>query len=136
MLQVGYLLHQLCCVMVVDHTDRSYGAGVGAVEFAAAQLLADQVANGDPALANVAGDVGLSVRQLQRLILAGGSSFRDLVSEARLQLARDFLESTKEPVGSIAQSCGFSSSAALSKAFKSATGETPTEFRRRFSKAS
>lgn len=54
-----------------------------------------------------------------------------LITQTRLAAASRLLRETNRPVSSIAHACGFYDHSAFTRAFHSATGATPTEFRRR-----
>jgi PAS domain S-box-containing protein len=52
-----------------------------------------------------------------------------LITQTRLAAASRLLEETKQPVAEIAHACGFYDHSAFTRAFRSATGMTPTQFR-------
>ena len=54
-----------------------------------------------------------------------------LITQTRLAAASRLLLETERPVAEIAHSCGFYDHSAFSRAFRSATGATPMEFRKR-----
>jgi AraC-like DNA-binding protein len=53
-----------------------------------------------------------------------------LITQTRLSGAYRLLEDTEKPVAEVALACGFYDHSAFTRAFRSATGLTPTEFRR------
>lgn len=82
-----------------------------------------------PTLAELASLCSLSVRQLTRAFRASrGYSIGDHVVQRRLDNAKRLL-GTQESIKAIAQSLGFASASSFSFAFRSATGQTPREFR-------
>ncbi len=84
-------------------------------------------------IANLAHEAGLSVSQFQREFKRlFRTSPRDYVIEVRLAAARRRLENTSDPLGVIAQDCGFYDQSYFIKRFKTATGLRPLEYRRKF----
>jgi AraC family transcriptional regulator len=82
-----------------------------------------------PTLSELATLCGLSVRQLARAFRASrGHSVGDYVAQRRIDNAKRLL-ATDESVKAIAYSLGFASASSFSFAFRSATGQTPREFR-------
>lgn len=53
-----------------------------------------------------------------------------LITQTRLSAASQLLEDTDRPVAEVALACGFYDHSAFTRAFRSATGMTPTDFRR------
>ncbi len=80
-------------------------------------------------VADLARDVGLSPRQLQRLLAAHATSFRDLLERTRIDEAERLLAKTSASVDKIAAECGFSSRQVFSRVFTRLNGVPPSEFR-------
>ena len=59
-----------------------------------------------------------------------GFSFRDFLIKARVEKARDLLESTNLRVSDIAQSVGFSTESLLAQGFRKFMGTTPCQYRK------
>lgn len=74
--------------------------------------------------------LGISKRSLERWLSAEGTSFRSVVDDLRLQLAKTYLEDPNHDVQTIAHQLGFSDSRAFARAFKRWTGSTPSAYRR------
>ncbi|HEX5657041.1 MAG TPA: AraC family transcriptional regulator [Polyangiales bacterium] len=74
--------------------------------------------------------LGISRRSLERWLSAEGTSFRGVVDDLRLQLAKTYLEDPSRDLKTIATQLGFSDSRAFARAFKRWTGSTPGAFRR------
>jgi LacI family transcriptional regulator len=72
----------------------------------------------------------------RRFQVAIGRTVMQEVRRARVDLARRLLSTTELPLPLIAKSCGFSSAALLSVAFRRETGTPPGAYRRRFRGAS
>jgi len=84
--------------------------------------------------AGLAARAGLSPVRFARLIKR---IFRitpsQLITQTRLAAASRLLAETRSPVAEVAVSCGFYDHSAFTRAFRSATGETPTQYRARTS---
>ncbi len=79
----------------------------------------------------VARSVGLSESRLAHLFRAQtGQTVLEHLEGVRLRHARELLEWTGQPVGTIAERCGFASAFYFSTRFRKATGMSPTGFRR------
>lgn len=75
--------------------------------------------------------VGVSSRTLRRRLAAEGSSFRELLEQARLSLALRLLSRSDRDITSIAYELGYSNPANFSRAFGRRLGLTPSEYRSR-----
>lgn len=82
----------------------------------------------------LAAQAGISVRQLERLVQnAFGESPMRYYLKLRLQVARNHLFYGRMPIQQIAEVCGFSSPAVLSRTFRAYFGVSPRAFRAQFS---
>lgn len=86
--------------------------------------------NGYPKADWVAGKLGLSRRSMQRLLMAGGTTFAELAEQLLEDRAKELLEGTGQSVTAIAQTLGYSDTAHFTRAFKRWTGMTPSDFRK------
>ncbi len=77
----------------------------------------------------VAKSLAISTRQLQRQLQEKGTSFRQLVSEIRIQQACYYLQHTRLTIEEIAFKLGYSAPAHFSRAFKTQLGITPLAYR-------
>jgi AraC-like DNA-binding protein/mannose-6-phosphate isomerase-like protein (cupin superfamily) len=85
-----------------------------------------------PTLARAARDVGVSPNHLNRLLRQQtGLTFRQLLIQRRIELAKTLLRLGDESCTEIAMTCGFGDSNYFARLFRRKTGVTPTEFRRR-----
>lgn len=83
---------------------------------------------------DMAREMGLSERQFHRqCLLQFGRTPAKLALELRLDHARNFLQDKSTSIAAIAAMCGFSDSAAFSKAFKKQFAVSPAIFRRHWS---
>ncbi len=97
----------------------------------------EQHLEGDLSLDDLAGSVGLSRRQLERLFeekagLSPGAAYRAI----RLNRAKELLENTRREVVDVAFDVGYISASHFTKAFKQAFGMLPSSFRAKHSAAS
>jgi AraC-like DNA-binding protein len=81
-----------------------------------------------PSLNNIAISLDCSSKTLQRHLRAAGTSFNELLCEARYQRAQELLV-RQVPVAHIAQDLGFSEAAAFRRAFQRWSGCTPSQYR-------
>jgi AraC-like DNA-binding protein len=89
-------------------------------------------ANGDyPSLDAMAEALGLSPRTLIRRLKVKGVRYRDLIDQARAELASWRLAHTSDTVGEIAADLGYGDPSNFSRTFRRWRGETPTGFRLR-----
>jgi len=94
------------------------------------ELVRSLLTEGYPTVARTAAALGMSARTLQRRLHAAGVSYRDLVADARLDVARTLLEETALPLQDIAKVLGFSRPASLSRLVARRTGKPPRKIRR------
>ncbi|MEQ9317346.1 MAG: AraC family transcriptional regulator [Henriciella sp.] len=91
--------------------------------------IADMLSEGVPQLSEVASNLGLSARTLQRRLAEHGATYQNLVKQARLELAQSLMNETRYSLAEIAFLTGFSEQSAFSRAFKRWVGKTPGAFR-------
>lgn len=84
----------------------------------------------EPAVGEIAHELGMSSRTLQRRLTDEGTSFRSVVSEVRREAAEAFLRDPAIPLARVAQRLGFNDQAAFTRAFRRWTGTTPSRWRR------
>jgi AraC-like DNA-binding protein len=92
--------------------------------------IAREIAAGDPSIERVATRLGLHPKALTRRLGNEGSSYRQLLDEVRLRLARRYLEQPEISVTEIAFRLAYSEKSAFNRAFKRWTGQAPESFRR------
>lgn len=89
-------------------------------------------ANGDyPGLESMAASFGVSPRTLIRKLREKGFRYRDLIDQARAELAGWQLAHTQKTVEEIAVELGYGDPSNFSRTFRRWRGETPSDFRRR-----
>ena len=88
-------------------------------------VLLESLPSGESAIQVTARRLGLSSRTLQRNLKAEGTSYKEVVSRTREQLARHYVTNTKLPYAEIGLLIGFEEPSSFFRAFRGWTGETP-----------
>jgi AraC-like DNA-binding protein len=104
-------------------------SGTSALRAQLQTVLAERLA--EVTLADAAAALCLSERTLQRRLKAEGTSFATELVAARLAEAKRRIRDTTDSLAAIALDAGFASQQHLSTAFKKATGEQPSAWRKR-----
>jgi AraC-like DNA-binding protein len=92
-------------------------------------ILRQLLAGNRPEVGDVARELGMSRRTLQRRITAEGTNFRDLLTEARRQLARHYLSQPNIETSEAAFLLGFEDTNSFYRAFRGWENATPGEWR-------
>jgi len=95
------------------------------VRIAVSQTLSEGV----PTVTDIAGQLGMSGRTLQRRLSDKGASFQGLVDLARRELAEQLLRDTDYSLAEVAFLTGFAEQSGFSRAFKRWAGQTPRSYR-------
>jgi transcriptional regulator GlxA family with amidase domain len=109
--------------------------GVHDKRIARAIMLMEENVEEPLSLQEIAGPVGLSVRQLERLfckLMHRGPL--NIYREIRLKHSRDMLIHTTERITTIAVRCGFADSAHFGRQFKEFFGDTPANVRSQYAR--
>jgi AraC-like DNA-binding protein len=89
-----------------------------------------ELPHGNTNSASVAERLGVSGRTLHRRLHERGTTYQELLDRVRLRLASRLLAAGR-PIADVAASVGFSQASTFHRAFKSWTGQTPTEYQQR-----
>lgn len=92
--------------------------------------VASRLCDGHPSLAQLAPDLGLSARTLQRRLGDRGLVWRDIVQETRLRLATRYLEESDTDLTEVAFLLGYAEQSAFTHAFRRWTRKSPGAHRR------
>jgi len=84
-----------------------------------------------PTLQDVAQELGLGARTLQRRLTDGGISFQQLVEDIRRELARHYLKQSAVELNEAAFLLGFEDANSFFRAFQVWEGTSPGEWRTR-----
>jgi AraC-like DNA-binding protein len=88
-----------------------------------------QLSEGIPTLSEVASQLGMGARTLQRRLAERNRTFQSLVDEARRELAGRLISKSEYSLAEIAFITGFSEQSSFTRAFKRWNGQTPREYR-------
>jgi len=94
------------------------------------RLLHAALPAGQCSMERVAGLLPMHRRTLNRRLRACGTTFQDLLEEARFGLARQLLQDTDLPLSQVASTLGYSDATAFTRAFRRWAGATPGAWRR------
>lgn len=87
--------------------------------------LTETMASGLTGIADIAGNLAMSPRTLQRKLAQEGTSFQALLNEVRTDMARIYLERTRYSNAEIAFLLGYEDPNSFVRAFHAWTGSTP-----------
>lgn len=114
-----------------DRLTREYVARLrpcGAFADEVRSVVVSLLTSGDATQRAVARALMMSERTLQRRLHDEGTTFRDVVADARIHLAKRLLVTERPGSQALARRLGFSEPAAFRRAFKRRTGMTPRDF--------
>jgi len=80
-------------------------------------------------LEHICRQFGLHPRAMQRALREAGLSFKTLLLDVRLELAKDYLRNSSVSVIELSEMLGYSNASAFSRAFKQNTGLAPQNWR-------
>jgi len=95
------------------------------------RLMMTALDSGEPNKENIASELALSSRSLQRKLEAEGTSYGQLLKETRYSLAKILLSDESLSIMKISDRLGFKDAGSFSKAFKGWASESPRSFRLR-----
>lgn len=81
------------------------------------------------ALEEIASEFSIQPRTLNRRLQAEGTTFRELINEARFKVARQLLKGKRMPIADIAVALGYANASGFSHAFQRWSGVAPSEWR-------
>jgi len=94
-------------------------------------ILTPLLAGRRPGIGDVARELGLSARTLQRRLAEDGTTFQELLQEARRELARHYLLHSTLELNETAYLLGYEDSHSFFRAFQQWEGDSPGEWRAR-----
>lgn len=89
----------------------------------------DGLANGAVSESTVAGELHTTPRNMHRKLQKEGTSFKQLLTEVRQDLAQQYIQDRSKTLTEISFLLGFSEVSSFSRAFKGWTGKPPSEVR-------
>ncbi len=93
-------------------------------------FIAKSLSNGVPNIGDVASQLCMTKRTLQRRLRVEGKLYNEVADEIRQQMAQQYVAQTKMPLTEIAFLLGYAHVSTFSRAFRRWTGLTPNECRR------
>lgn len=93
------------------------------------QSISGRLGHGAVKLADVASDLHLSTRTLQRRLLEAGVAYQALLDATRHELARHYLVNSTMPIAELGHLLGFQDTPAFHHAFKTWQGQGPGQYR-------
>lgn len=103
---------------------------LGSFSLSVMQVVRKQLSLGQVRKELVADELGVSLRTLQRKLIAEGTQYQQIADEVRLEIAKELLCVSKLGTQDIAYNLGFSDSRSFHRRFKQWTGQTPGDFRK------
>lgn len=94
-------------------------------------LLCNALAHQRATAAEIASQLGMHERTLNRHLRAEGTNFQQILSQVRYELAQQMLAENSMPLSNIAVALNYSDVAAFSRAFKRWSGHAPGKWRTR-----
>lgn len=85
--------------------------------------------SGKTTLPQMAANLGMSARSLQRRLEEEGNTFGELLSQVRRELAAGYLDSSDQPVTTVAALLGYGSPSSFTRWFATTFGTTPQAWR-------
>jgi AraC-like DNA-binding protein len=119
--------------MVLDEMTSHYLALRFATRFAhkVRDVLAIQLANGEPTKPETARILNMTPRTLLRRLRDENTTFQEILDHLREELAYEYLNHDDWGIDQIAERLGFASSSSFSRAFVRWTGQRPSDWRDR-----
>lgn len=81
-----------------------------------------------PSVEDVAGNMNISKRTLQRKLKLEGTSFKNVVESLKEEMARNYLTKKELSIKEISDMLGYADTSAFTRAFKNRTGSSPSAF--------
>jgi AraC-like DNA-binding protein len=93
------------------------------------ELIIERLPKSSANIDAIADELNIGSKTLERRLAERGESFSRLLDETRQKAAKHYLEATDLRLSEVAYMVGYTEPAALARAFKRWTGETPNQFR-------
>ncbi len=100
-----------------------------AVSRECARRIAERLGSGEPSQTSIAKQMGMSERTLQRRLQGEGTTFNELLDDARRTIAFSYLADRKLAAYEVSFLLGYAEPATFFRAFKRWTGQTPQQYR-------
>jgi AraC-like DNA-binding protein len=97
-----------------------------------ARLLRARLMSGDATLEEIAEQLAMHPRTLNRRLSDEGSSFRQIFNQTRFEFSRQMIVGTRVAITEIGLAMGYADASAFTRAFRRSSGMTPSEWRMKF----
>jgi len=94
------------------------------------KIIIDNMPSGNVTVDQVAGELGINSRKLQRILQKKGTTFLSLLNETRMDIAKDYIRDKNIDLTEIAFLLGFAELSTFSRSFKRWTGKSPIQYRK------
>jgi len=94
------------------------------------KLIVEHLPSGNATIENIASDLFVSTRKLQRQLQEKGTSFLSLLKETRKNIAIEYIRDKDMDLTEIAFLLGYAEQSTFSRSFKKWTGKPPSKFRK------
>ena len=94
------------------------------------KCIVERLPSGDATGENVASELSLSTRSLQRTLQQEGTTFIAILNDTRRDIARQYVLEDTIDLTEIAFLLGFSTLSSFSRSFKRWTGKSPVQYRK------
>ena len=92
-------------------------------------IIIEQLPSGVPSQENIASQIHQSVRSLQRKLQAEKTTFKKLLEQTRLELAKQYLSECQRSISEITYLLDYTEPSSFTRAFNRWTGVNPLQFR-------
>jgi AraC-like DNA-binding protein len=116
---------------LIPHLGASAPAPIRAPIARVREAIAGKLKGQRPRLQAIARLVAMSTRAMQRVLQENGTTFRQVLDDVRHQHAREYLSSTSFSDQEVSFLLGYDDPSSFYRAFRSWTGTSPSEFRRK-----
>ena len=96
------------------------------------KYIIDHLPSGVPRQGIIASDLNMSLRNFQRKLSQSGTSYTDVLSHVRHEMACYYLKAPGYPIIEVSYLLGFTDPSNFSRAFKRWTGQSPNHFRQAY----
>jgi AraC-like DNA-binding protein len=99
------------------------------VEARVREALRQRLEKREPSQEQIAEQLNMSPRTLQRKLGDAGTSFKEILDDTRHSLALAYLSETQHSISEVTYRLGFSSGSSFTRAFRRWTGRSPSDWR-------
>jgi AraC-like DNA-binding protein len=117
---------------LLEHHANSFLSKIDENDFLSRKIslrLFESIQGNNPTIEDVAKDLGMSVRVLQKKLKEEGLTFSEIATNVRQELAKSYLAEKRYSIDDITYLLGFSEPSVFRRAFKMWTGMTPGQYR-------